>query len=489
MADLTPTKGREWAIFAQEDGPGGTLTYLPVHDMDDFEQSLGDTESIFAIDPSTPSTLKIVGEIKGEPEDIEVSITPRIQPTPDLLQRLQNPNAALYLAKITCGRRDNFVNWTEQVIGLHPLTPTGRGWSGVGKLTDNDVSTIPLTFKARSAYHVYEPDAGRQSTSEALALNDIAIDPFQNCDSGVFESLGQRMIIACDAVGLGTANVQHTTTTGTTWTAAAADPGGADEHLMVAATIQIDKSTSRWIMARGVTDAAAPAELWYSDDTGATWTSQAVGSTNGEFFARPKTISVVNGENMWGATDGGYIFKGTANGTTWTAQESGVITAGAYGFVHALDEKNIIAGAAADVIVKSTDGGVSWTATTATGNGGDIDCGWMITKAIWFVGTDDGELFRTADAGVTWTEISFVGTGVGAVTGIAFHNELNGFMLSNNATPVGTILFTPDGGKNWRAITTPTNLGLNSLVTLGPDKCHVVGEIQNSTGVIISVSP
>ena len=486
---LKPTQAKEWVAWLQEFGPGTSPAHLPVHVLDDFDVSEGGGTAFLAQDPAT-GELFISGVGRGAPELIEISLTADVIATPNKIERMLGGQgrAALIVVKNTCGRLDLFNNWTEQAFQFWPLTRINRGGAGIAQPEDNPKSTMPFTLEALQAAHPFEATVGAQTSSESNALNDIAVDPTFDCDSEKVLDPENYMVSSADAVGAGTANVIRTTNKGTTWAAVAADPFAADEHIMPIISFKTDKNNVRTVVGRGVTDPLNPAEIAYTDDEGATWTTANVGAVNGEFFVRPKTIWAASPTNIWAVTDGGYIYYSSDSGLTWTAQDSAGITSGQYGFVHGIDEKNVIAGAQADVIVVSTDGGTSWTQKTATGNGGDILCGVMITKQQWIVGTDDGELFKTWDGGETWTELTgFTGTGTGQVRSIAMADELNGFMAWNNATPVGTIYQTIDGGFNWRALTTPTNTGLNSLALIPgrKDQCQAVGE----GGIMFRVAP
>ena len=106
-----------------------------------------------------------------------------------------------------------------------------------------------------------------------------------------------------------------------------------------------------------------------------------------------------------------------------------------------------------------------------------------------WVGDNGGELYFTTDAGVTWTRrTGWTGDGTGEIKGIEFANDLVGYMLHDDATPSGTVLLTINGGYSWRALSTPTNAGLNSLYVCGPNLAYAVGEPQGGTAVILKIA-
>jgi photosystem II stability/assembly factor-like uncharacterized protein len=109
-------------------------------------------------------------------------------------------------------------------------------------------------------------------------------------------------------------------------------------------------------------------------------------------------------------------------------------------------------------------------------------------KRAW-VGSANGNIYFTTDGGTTWTvRTGWPGAGVAGtgVMDIQFLNDLEGFMVSNTAAPVGTILRTINGGLDWQTITTPTNIGLTCLWAAREDLVFV-GGVLSATSMIIKV--
>ncbi len=103
-----------------------------------------------------------------------------------------------------------------------------------------------------------------------------------------------------------------------------------------------------------------------------------------------------------------------------------------------------------------------------------------------FIGTNDGRLFRSEDQGDTWTE--WVDHGSGSIDWIGHDMaRTGGYVMAyiwNNATPVGTLYRTTDGGATWWPITMPTNAGLNGGYLCDPNHIVVVGDAQGGTTFI-----
>jgi photosystem II stability/assembly factor-like uncharacterized protein len=254
----------------------------------------------------------------------------------------------------------------------------------------------------------------------------------------------------------------------------------------------VDSTTRRILVFRGTTDAGNPAEAAYSDDGGATWTLVDIGTDNGEFVVSAKAAYAINQNNIWVGTDSGRIYFSASGGASWVVQEDQGIHSAAWNWVHFSDDRNGFAGGAGDVVAVTTDGGDVWSQVNATGNGGDITAGGVVDTNNFWVGTDDGEVFFTTDAGVTWEERSFSIGAAGAPTlvdDIRFVDNMLGFMSVRNAAAKSTILMTRTGGYNWEIIETATNVGINALAVCGPRLVYAVGEVVGSTPVVYKLQP
>lgn len=492
--DLTPVLAGGWAPFVQPDGPNTQPVYLSCHDFDDPEQDLGDLNLLFCPDPDRPNRWKVSGSYQSEPSPVTFSITTSVRKTKDVLQTVDCP-VPFYLLEV-CGKRNVFENWDSQAVLFDPAVITSKGLQNVGKKNPGDQNESMKSFgvAAETMDNPFKPGLGRLSIAEVAALNGITVcGTFKCADAcGEAEGLGQNLVVAGDAIAgspADTALPWYTGNKGQTWAAAAAAPFAGGEDAGPVVCVELGGGVKRWIVARGETDAGNPAEIAYSDDSGATWTNVDVGSTNGQYALSGKSLFALDAEHIWLVTSGGYVYFSDDAAVTWTAQHSGTLTAQNLYFIHGSDERNLLAGGAADAMLKSADGGLSWSLLTATGSGDDILRGFVITKNKFWVGTDGGDLWYSTDGGTTWSQRAFSGDGAGEVHGIGFANRLVGFMLHNTAAPLGRVFYTINGGWSWKLLTGGgTNLGLNDLLILGPDLAYAVGEPQGGTAVILRIS-
>ncbi|MDO5979403.1 YCF48-related protein [Flavivirga spongiicola] len=216
-------------------------------------------------------------------------------------------------------------------------------------------------------------------------------------------------------------------------------------------------------------------ELLETLDAGTTWLKkQNISSGNDLSFHN--TTGYIVGSN-------GYVLKSTDSGVSWNQISTGF--SGSFNTVNIIDDNNIIL-STSNSIVKTNDGGTTWESLNiqnsgvnktsftsslighAVCNGGTIlktiDGGqnWYTTQSantfpsdfftVYFINENIGfatrehsNIYKTTDAGETWTEIS--GT-TDAIYDFHFLDENNGFITGDH----GATFKTTDGGTTWTRI-------------------------------------
>ena len=104
---------------------------------------------------------------------------------------------------------------------------------------------------------------------------------------------------------------------------------------------------------------------------------------------------------------GGYVTISYDGGVTWETVSSGEATTNAIGDIMiARDNLQVIyaSSSAADVVIKSENGGRSWYAVTATGCATGLTALYVVDQATVLVGNSTGQVRQTTDGGITWTE-------------------------------------------------------------------------------------
>jgi photosystem II stability/assembly factor-like uncharacterized protein len=486
------------ALWLQINGPNTRPIYAGCQTVDDVEAPDGDIELIRCFDPSG-RLWKTVGQTQSPPDPVTTTITGLMFKTASVVEMVRCP-AVIHLLQM-CGegvRKDIFQNF-DRAVQLNVANKTNTTWSNLVHREEDNASERAVDVSANPpAYEVFNLKAAvsRQSTTETQALNDISICGEEQC-AGVCgiqaHELCSSLVAAGDTLAgspAGSAEVIVTADKGTTWTATAADPFIAGEDVSDVECFQLDKDTDRIIVARGTTDAGNPAEIAYSDDNGATWNLVNVGSVNGQFVPDNDGLFVLDRNNIWLATDDGYIYKSEDAGESWTAQESGIITTDEINCVVFADANVGFFAGNTNIIAKTSDGGQTWSAVTAPADQAGINIISLEWSGRWWIGYETtGELWYSEDEGTNWLQRTYDGgTSQVSIPKIDFITELHGFMVTNTVAPVGTIYHTVDGGYTWQPLTTTTNVGLNSIVACDPNLAYAVGEPSGGTAVILKVN-
>lgn len=149
---------------------------------------------------------------------------------------------------------------------------------------------------------------------------------------------------------------------------------------------------------------------------------------------------------------GGMVMKSTDGGTTWSAVTHGLTTQDLYVIHFATDQVGFIGGLSATVL-KTVDGGATWTnistnlpeiiTTYAQLSTQAINDFYFLDANNGFATGYNGIILKTVDGGATWT---FHGSlGAGTYRSIFFVNATTGFIASHGKL----IKKTEDGGQNW----------------------------------------
>ncbi len=145
----------------------------------------------------------------------------------------------------------------------------------------------------------------------------------------------------------------------------------------------------------------------------------------------------------------------------WSTQASG--SAAQFLSVSAVSDQIGWAGGVGPAVVRTTNGGTSWTSATGTGITGDIYSisAWSANDAICTTSPGATFIYKTTNGGTTWTQ-SYTLAG-GFIDGLQMVSATEGYAMGD---PVGGKWFiakTTDGGASWaRMATEPAQIGADA---------------------------
>lgn len=481
MTNTDALTTRNGALWVQPGGPNTPVYFLGCHDLGDIVEPSGSLELLRCMDKK--GGWRTVGTIQSPPDPVTTSIENMTFAARDWLEKI-NCDFTLFAHHRTGGEPDTFSNYVRTLI-LNRARVTSLTNSNIVHHEEETGSTQSRDIEAwPPVYRTGELTARRQTTSETLALNDVAAYSPLDCEEGVVP--GDQVIAGADSSSYA-GNVLQTENAGSSWAALAADPFAAGKNIQSLVAFPISATVTRFLAAQAAT-AGQQGKVAYSDDEGATWTTVNIGGASAGHGAMDSgALFALDQSHIWLASAEGYIYFSSDGGATWEAQTSAELTTEDLNAISFIDENSGMAGGDNDALLFTSDGGATWEEVTATGSGDDIT---SVAPAgnFWWIGTDGGDLWYTRDDGTTWTQRRFNGDGVGEVADVVFANDLVGYMLHNTAAPVGSVYVTINGGYTWSPITTPTNAGLNALSVADLNTVFAVGETQGGTATIIKVT-
>jgi len=201
-------------------------------------------------------------------------------------------------------------------------------------------------------------------------------------------------------------------------------------------------------------------------DGGLTWSAKAITNLGGKAFSMIHGLSAdVAYICMYGATAAdNKILKTIDGGGSWTvSKSSGAHSASFFNIVHFFNESDgiILGDPDSEFEIHTTsDGGQSWTRVAGanipnplTGEYGIVGLYDAVVDTIWFT-TNRGRVFKSMDKGQTWTKKTIVSTTTDTNLDVAFSDDaLHGLMsYFDSDTKTYSAYNTTDGGETWNLL-------------------------------------
>ncbi|KKN01938.1 hypothetical protein LCGC14_1122730 [marine sediment metagenome] len=487
MSEISFLAGQA-SLWVIPDGPNTKPLYLGCHGVGDITEPKGDVTLQYCPDKAASGKFIVKNRFQGEPGAVTTTIETDIRKTADYLETLGKCVTAIYVHKVTCGRRDVFPNFDRSFVLRNALV-TNHGLANLAARTptNEDESLQSFDVSADDLMNIFDLEISRYAITETENVTGIAVCGEERCasDCNVAQSPSDYLFAASEALSGSAANVADVLDSikGVAWDATAADPFVGGEDIQGIVCFMMDKDTLRIVVARGTTDGANPAEIAYSDDYGATWTTVDVGSTVGEFVSDGHALFALDRYHMWVGTDGGRIYFSSDAGVTWAIQENAAISATNITGVSFVDPNVGFVVYTGGEVAKTTNGAQTdavWSATAVSGSVVATDIHAITSHFVYVSGTDGK--FYTHDAGVTFATRDAV-----PIAAIDFYNELFGLAVGSAAS--ANIYYTMDGGYTWSPLPAIANSGYLDVQIVSPSLAYVTGQANGGTGFIARIQP
>lgn len=439
-------------VWFQEGGPGPTrpVTYHGNWKAGSVSWSRGDLTVIREPDPNNYNKFIRVGRYRGEPGDPELPIMARYTKQRSVLLKAARADCehALQIHMGECQNPQDFARGWDKILILEGAAIASYGTEDLGAMSPDENAPVNenVPFTGTDLYEVtqltFSELAGTLVTRE---ITSVYVCDSQQCGACGVASDGCQVVLALEG--------EISASPGQAPTVLVTRDGGATWTELPISTLAAAEAGSKIVCVGdyAVVLSADSESLHYTDLSNlvagsVAWTEVTTGfvATKG-----PLAASSLGATETWIVGEGGYVYFMDDPTAGVEVSSGGTATTEDLNAVHAIDSLNVVAVGAANTVINTRNGGISWQSITGPAVGVVLNAVWMRSALEWFVGAANGSLYYTVDGGTTWTEKTFFGSGSGVVRDIVFVTPSVGYLAHNTSAPAGRILRTIDGGRSW----------------------------------------
>lgn len=495
-------------VFIQEDGPGSEYVAMSCHAIDSTSIARTDAARVYCKDPSKRGARVIARTVPGRKEPGTLTINAWSQEQSDLLHRLWQKNCMFgsQTHLDVCGLPTDITAY-KKILDYYGVVPGGLDYSNVDALEGGDGTGLQIALSCTYDDLIEVLKIAIVDTPVTYTLADADVmcvvgDLMERCASecGVDQERCETVLATTGLVAAATGEAWFSTDFGITWAACGDATPFAGIMTIPCATIMDD----RWVVFGGTALALHP-RCATSDDDGTTWAEVAMGGDVADDIVT--SCYQYDAGNLWacgGSTvaPSGHAWFSSDRGDTWTLHED--LVAQILRDIATADGDTIYAVGDARTVLKSTDQGTSWAATTTVPGASAVALHAVraLTNDHVIVGgeidTSNVQLWQTLDGGVVWTAIPFTGsttasTWVPSIDLVPQAPRQHLWMIHGLASTANDswIFRSLDGGATWERWTQVVNdrylrifaCDSNSAWTGGDHAGVAVGDIHHAAPV------
>ncbi|MBK8480381.1 MAG: hypothetical protein IPL40_04275 [Proteobacteria bacterium] len=169
----------------------------------------------------------------------------------------------------------------------------------------------------------------------------------------------------------------------------------------------------------------------------------------------------------YAAGTNGTLLKSSDGGASWTALSAG--TAATLRALAFADAQTGLAAGDGGVLLKTNNGGLAWTAQSS-GTTATLRALALLDAQTGFAAGDGGVLLKTTNGGTSWSALTS-GTAA-ALHALRFVDAQTGFAAGDG----GVLLKTTNGGTSWSPLSSGTPATLRALAFIGPQTGFAAGD-------------
>lgn len=334
----------------------------------------------------------------------------------------------------------------------------------------------------------------RQPIDATQAVNDIdfvTAQCYSKCST--YRGRGQvgYAVLDTDYIGVYGDTVLKTVNYGADWDATLTAPFDAlGRNAQRVLTVPISGTEHRVIVAGGAWPATYP-EISYSDGNNATsgnvWHNIHPAAAAGYGGLGVNGLAMDGIGRLYAVLDSGRVCMSKDVGETYEVVEGGDETGEDLNDIAFYGTRGYIAGDANTVLLKLEDS-QDWNAIAGPAAGHDLLSIETNYLGHVFIGTNGGQVWRTADGGVSYERVATNIAEVGTIDRIRRdpYTAYVMYLVHNDAASDGFIYRSEDGGVTWTPLSMVAlaNNGINGICAVDANTLYMCGELVGGTGFI-----
>jgi photosystem II stability/assembly factor-like uncharacterized protein len=440
----------EGQVDVQVGGPGNNWDYLSAcATLSGPSVPEGGIEIRWCQDPQKAGKFKVSSQFQTAPDQATGEITTKLGKI-DFLTGLRCM-FGLRARYAKCGERENPSNYDPLMLNFCTARVSEHSYSDLVVADPGAMDEIIVTspWSALSEYRIRKVFPARLGSATTLGdqqINDLAICDEANCGGYCGDATdGCAKVWAvtnADVAPYAAPNLIKGVKAKDAWTLTNYPILGLNGNVS-----GIECAGTRLVVSSNTDSAIA-----YNDSppNQNEWVVVPLGNAPA---ATPNALFMRTAREGYVGCANGYVYKTVDGGLTWTAVLAGTWTTQTINAVWAYDKDLVYAVGNLGNILRSDNGGATWTDWTDVAQYGNANLLVVIVPAERpkevLIGTNNGKLWRSKNQGADWTQIRFPDDGVGTVDDLAFCGPCGGdvlYILHNDAGPRARILRDLSGG-------------------------------------------
>lgn len=414
----------------------------------DPTQSIGEATKISAPDPNNFERDISIGSVPGERERATISIGVRYTVQKAILADWKNKGCRVDIIVVSgkCGNPQDFTEGGDKMTYFPDGQISSHSYENYGAFgRDENNPTNEMVDMTADDYWEWL-NMGQEVIGSAETVRELwTVDVYKgdNCENCPDPCARVLMTMAGAAATPGTKpSLLYSDDSGETFTSDTIDTLFSNEIVkdaeIVGGLLVLISNTSNSMHWIDIEDLYNGTGTWMEVITG--------------FVAahEPLAMSSADVRHTWIVGNGGYVYFASNVKNEVTVQDAGVATTQHLNGVHAMDTKNVLAVGNSNAVIYTKNGGLTWASVTGPAVGINLECCWMWSETVWFVGEGaggTGKLWLTVNSGKTWTQKTLPATYV-MIDQIKFVSEAEGFISARTAGQ-SFVLRTKTAGYEW----------------------------------------